>query len=353
MTAAEETLRAGVVGLGKLGLLHAGIVNALAGVKLTAIAENSGQVAKILRNVMPGVAVHNDHRSLLADGNVDVVFIATPTGTHVDIAMDCAARSLPFFVEKPLSLSVAQALPLVNALRDKPLPNMVGYMTRYQAPFAKARAVVQTGALGTPEMVRASMYVAQLFQTGKGWRFDKAVSGGGVLATQNTHLVDLLLWLFGPVREVSGHTRALYSQGVEDSVHAHFRFESGLTGYMDCSWSARHFRSPTIQIHMQGTNGTIDINDDGVALHLETQAGGLPAGWSHWTQPDLYRGVSFDIGGPHYTLQAEDFIAAVRRRGTVASDVVSACRTQAVIDAIYRSAELSGAPQAVAAEGLR
>ena len=117
---------------------------------------------------------------------------------------------------------------------------------------------------------------------------------------------------------------------------------------MDASWSARHYRTPTISIHVQGRNGTLDVDDDSVRLFLDAKSDAYAEGWSEWRKPDLYRGVSFDIGGPQYTLQAEEFLTAVRGGPAPASSVRSAYAVQCVIDAAYMSAERSGAPVRIA-----
>jgi predicted dehydrogenase len=311
------------------------------------VADSNGTLLKALKARMAGVRVFDDHKALLRDGGIDAAVIATPTGAHVEVALDCVGQGIPVFIEKPLALSGRQAQPLLEALARRPVANMVGYMGRYIETFAKAKAIVTSGALGRRQMLRSSMYVALLFRAGKGWRYDKGVSGGGVLITQNSHLVDKLLWLFGDVRSVSAHTGALYSPTVEDHAHLVFAFASGLTGFMDASWSARHFRTPAIAIHVQGEAGTLDVDDDSVRLFLDAPAGGWDAGWSEWRKPDLYEGVSFDSGGPQYTLQAEAFLAAVRGGPNPESDVRSAWRAQCVIDAAYLSAERGGAPVAI------
>lgn len=337
-----------MIGLGKLGLLHAGLMNGLPDSRLVAVADSNATLLKALKSRMEHVRTYPDHKTLLRDGGIDAAVIATPTGTHVEVAVDCVAQGIPVLIEKPLSLSGRQARPLLDALAQRPVANMVGYMGRYIETFAKAKAIVASGALGRLQMLRSSMYVGQLFRAGKGWRYDKAVSGGGVLITQNSHVVDKLLWLFGDVHSVSAQVRSLYSQGVEDYAHVVFTFDSGLTGFMDASWSARHFRTPAIAIHVQGEAGTLDVDDDSVRLFLDAPAGGFAAGWSEWRKPDLYEGVSFDIGGPQYTRQAEAFLAAVRGGPNPSSDVRSAWRAQCVIDAAYLSASRAGAPVTVA-----
>lgn len=340
----EPELRAAVIGLGKLGLLHAATLNALPGCRLVAVADKAKTVLNGLKARTDGIETFTDHEKLLDRAAPDIVAIATPTGLHAPIALDCIRRGLPVFVEKPLSLNAPQAEPLLEALGARPVVNMVGYMTRFLHPVAKAKEIVDSGVLGRLQMLRTTMYIGQLFRRGKGWRYDPTVAGGGVLTTQNSHLIDLLLWFFGRIDWVSAHTGKLYSSEVEDHAHLFFRFANGLAGYLDASWSARHYRTPAISIHVQGENGTLDVDDDQVQLFAVDAKDGWDAGWHRWRKPDLYRGVPFDIGGAAYTDQAIEFVRAVRGEGKVGSDIRSAYEVQRVIDAAYLSAERNGAP---------
>lgn len=342
-----EKFNVGIIGFGKLGLLHAGIVNGLAGSRLAAVADPSSTMLNFLRSKLTDVGIYSDYKKMLEKENLSAVFVATPTGTHVPIALECVRAGIPFFLEKPMAATAAQARELVKALEKRPVVNMVGYMGRYIDTFRQAKGLIDTQALGRLQMLRSSMYMGQLFKSGKGWRYDKSVSGGGVLITQNAHLIDKLLWFFGHVDSVSGHIQSLYSESTEDHAHAYFVFKNGLNGFLDASWSARHYRTVTISIHVQGEFGTLDVDDDNVRLFLEKPHGDLPAGWSTWRKPDLYQGVSFDIGGPQYTREAEEFFAALSGQGRVDSDVMSAYQTQCVIEAIYRSANRHGAPVSV------
>jgi predicted dehydrogenase len=335
-------LRVAVIGFGKLGLLHAALVNALPGSRLEAVVDSDSRTLSVLKSRMHGVRFYKDHRKLLKDGDIDAAVIATPTGLHIDVAMDCVDAGLPIFIEKPLASTAAQARPLVEALKRQPVANMCGYMGRYTATFAKAKEIVSSGALGRPQMLRSSMYVAQLFARGKGWRYDKAASGGGVLITQNSHLIDKLVWLFGEVDYVSAQTRSLYSAEVEDHAHVFLSFKSGLAGYLDGSWSARHYRTPTISIHVQGEQATLDVDDDSLSLFVYKKLDGFAEGKTIWRKPDLFEGVSFDIGGPQYSHQMEAFIRVARDGGSVESDVRSAYEVQLVLEAMYRSAAAKG-----------
>jgi predicted dehydrogenase len=336
------TLQVALVGLGKLGLLHAGIVNALSGSKLVAVVDQDRSVLEILKSQSKNIQTFRNHQDLLKIGGIDAAIIATPTHTHPAIAGDFVEAGIPVFIEKPLGALLGETRKLVATLKKKSVPNMVGYMGRFIPAFVKARDLCSKGVLGDLQFLRSSMYVSQLFRRGKGWRYDKEKSGGGVLITQNAHVIDSLLWLFGPIEAVSGHIRSIYSKSVEDYVHAYLLFENGMTGFMDASWSVRHYRQPTISIHAQGSNGTIDVSDDGVRLYLEKSTLELPKGWSSWQKPDLYAGVEFNIGGHEYSRQMEAFLTSVREQTEVISNIETAYRTQCVVEAIYQSARAEG-----------
>jgi predicted dehydrogenase len=342
--AEAEVLRTAVIGMGKLGLLHAATFNVLPGCRLVAVADKNKTMLQALKANTDGVETYTEHDRLLKEVKPDLVAIATPTGTHVPIALDCIALGIPVFIEKPLSLNGAQAKPLLEALQRKPVVNMVGYMTRFLPTFLKGKEIIASGALGKLQMLRSSMYIGQLFRIGKGWRYDRAQSGGGVLMTQNSHLLDLLLWYFGPVEWISAQNTFLYSREVEDSAHVFMHFRNGLRGFFDSSWSARHYRTPTMSIHVQGERGTLDVGDDDVRLFLDDASGPYDKGFSTWRKPDLLHGAVFDIGGANYSDQAMQFLGAIRKTDKVESDVSSAYAVQCVIDAAYSSAEQRGAP---------
>ena len=342
-----DEIRGAVIGFGKLGLLHAGLLNGLPGTRLSAVVESSPLIQRVIRQHFPTVEVFSDVSELMSGELPTCAVIATPTGSHVQIAAALLEAHVPVLIEKPLSIKASDAAPLAAALGRRWVPNMVGYMGRYLDTFRKARELIQDGVLGAVRMVRSSMYVEQLMKRGEGWRYDPRVSGGGVLITQNSHLVDKLCWMFGDVRGVSGHTTRFVSAEVEDHVHAYFEFTSGAVGYLDASWSARHYRTPTISIHAQGDNGKLDVDDDEVRVCLDSPAADLVSGWHRWRKPDLYRAVPLDIGGPQYSLQMMDFLQAVRSLSGVESDIASGIRTQRVIDAIYASARAGGVPHSL------
>jgi predicted dehydrogenase len=327
-----------VIGFGKMGLLHASVANGLEISQLTAAADPTAGLLESLKRIKPGLAIYEDYERMLAEQTLDAVFITSPTHLHSPMALACVQNGIPFLVEKPLTPRTTESAALQAALQKTPLTNAVGYMARHIDTFRKAREVVAAGAMGRLIHLQSTMYVSQLFRTGEGWRYDPKYSGGGVLITQNSHLVDLLLWMFGPFAHVTGHVKRWYSTQVDDFAHAVFEFKNGLTGFMDTSWSIRHHRTVDLSITVHGENGNLQVTDDDVRLFLDDANGSYEAGWTVWRKPDLFEGVTLDVGGPEYTRQDEQFLKAVAARQPVECDVESALQVQRVIEAVYESA---------------
>lgn len=333
-----------VIGIGKMGLLHAGIMNALDGVQLCAISDTSKFLLNFAKNLKKDIHVYDDYIEMLDRDKPDLAVITTPVFLHVQMAAQCVKRNIPFFVEKPLSVTCSEAASLVEDIERKNLTTMVGYMMRYVETFSKAKKIIDSGALGRLINFNATIYVSQLFKTGKGWRYNKKESGGGVVIGQATHLIDLLKWYFGPIHWVCAHTKNWYSQEVEDFAHVHFEFKSGLTGWFDSSWSVRHHRLLELNILLHGENGNLVVSDDVVKLYLDTSSNGFRAGWTNFYKPDLFQGVEIDLGGPQYTRQDIGLIDAIKNGKKVESDVKNAFEVQTIVDAIYASATNHGQP---------
>ncbi|HDM36453.1 MAG TPA: Gfo/Idh/MocA family oxidoreductase, partial [Candidatus Syntrophoarchaeum butanivorans] len=230
-------------------------------------------------------------------------------------------------------ISVDDCMPLLDAVKQQPVINMVGYCKHFVDTFRKAKEIIDSDALGDLIYFNSSMYVSQLFSKGKGWRYKKESSGGGVLNTLAAHLIDLLLWFFGDVALVNGNVKSYYSRDVEDFVHSYLLFESGLGGYLDTSWSVRNHRLPEITIEVQGENGMLVVTDDYVKIYLDKELS-----WTTYYKQDLYEGVDFDLGGPEYTIEDKHLIESIRNNRRTEIDVFDGFKVQKVIDAIYRSA---------------
>lgn len=341
-------MKAAVVGFGKLGLMHAGICSALKESKLACVIDQPNSMLDYFTSVQRIPSFHSVEEAINSSTPIDAYFVCTPTQTHAPIISQLLETGTSLFVEKPMVSDWRDIPQILKLAREKSIVTMVGYMSRHQDTFAKAHALLAQNAIGSVQMVEGRMYIAQLFKQGKGWRYSKAESGGGVLMTQNSHLIDMLLWLFGDIELVNGRAGLLYSKEVEDHFHGTLEFRSGALGFIDTSWSKRHHRTLSMEISAQGTNGTLSVNEDQLSLWLERPAAGLEAGTHTFNKPDLFTPVEFEIAGTHYTRQTREFMNAIATGSQCESNFESGARVQCVIEALYRSSANKGSPINVA-----
>jgi predicted dehydrogenase len=208
---------------------------------------------------------------------------------------------------------------------------MTGYMMRYMATFKKAREILKTDVIGTPITFNAQMYVSQLFKEGKGWRYDKNKSGGGVINTQSIHAIDLISWYFDFPDYLNASLLSPHSKHTEDFGHITFNWDNGLMGWLDASWSVYNHRL------LETT-----VNDDTIKLYLNSSAKDYNKGWNILRRPELETGVAIDIGGPQFTRQDQHFVDAVENEFFVESDVYNAYKVQKIVDAVYASGTNQG-----------
>lgn len=333
----EDKINAGLIGLGKMGMLHLGILNASNGVKVKAIAESQGFIKRVIKNILPASNIYDNYEDMLDKEDLDFVYITTPTSLHVTMAKSCMEREINFFVEKPLGVSGKECESLItitgNMANQKQAINMVGYCKHFIDTFIKAKEILDSGVLGDLTYLTSHMYVSQLFSKGSGWRYKKEASGGGVLNILATHLIDALLWLFGDVNSVNSNIKSYYSEEVEDFVHSYLIFKSGLEGYLDASWSIRNYRLPEIKIEVQSAKGMLVVTEDYVKYFLDAKDK-----FYVFYKQDLYNGVEIDVGGPEYTREDKYFIECVKTHTHTELDILHGYKVQCVTDAIYKSA---------------
>lgn len=336
-------LNVGIIGMGKMGILHTGILAALDDANVVAVAEKDSTLHNYLKNILheSNIKIYDDYNKMFKKEDLNLVYITTPVSLHFRMANDCIDNNINFFVEKPLVSNMEECKNLYTKLVGKETLHFIGYSKRFVDTFVKAKEILESNVLGDILHFKGSMYLTQVFTKGKGWRFKRAESGGGVLLELASHLIDLLLWYLGNVDSVVSTVKNYYSTEVEDFVHAILRLENGLTGYIDTSWSVRNYRLPEINIEIHGSNGTLFVNEDYIRLTLDNRSDKLDmnAGITTLYKQDLFKGVPIDIGGIEYTKEDMHVIQHVKDNKQSMLNVFEGSKVQAVIDAIYNSAK--------------
>src|SRR5262249_13389764 len=135
-------IRAGIIGLGKMGISHYAIMNALNDVKVAAVCDTSGFVLSTLKQHTQ-IDTYQDNKEMIDEANLDCVIVATPTRFHGEAARYALEKNLHVFVEKPFSLTIEEGRALADLAGRKKRVNQVGYNNRFIGTFMEARRLVK------------------------------------------------------------------------------------------------------------------------------------------------------------------------------------------------------------------
>lgn len=133
---------------------------------------------------------------LLADPEVEAVYVASPPGAHFKLGQLAAQAGKPCYVEKPMGSCSSDAQKLIEVFERAGLPLFPAYYRRGLRKFRKVGELLARGALGKVEKVRYSHASAQHLKS-TDWRLDPLLSGGGLFVDLGSHVLDLLDFWFG------------------------------------------------------------------------------------------------------------------------------------------------------------
>ncbi len=323
-------LRVGIIGYGKMGILHGALINGSKKAKVTAICDRSWVMRFGIKKVYPSVHTYSDVGIMLEREKLDVVIISTPTFNHVQSALLCIEKGCDLFIEKPLASSFDDAKTLLHLAKEKGVKIQVGFCNRYAPSIAKGKDLLEQNVVGKAVSAKAFMYIADVFEPHSGWRYSKAASGGGALMDFGIHMLDQLCWFFGELESVHAEARQLYSLEVEDEVSCKMVFWNGVPVDFETSWSKEEYRKTYARLEIQCQEGRMIVTDQ--TLEVYDLDGKL---LEEFVYPDLYMGTFMDVGGLLYSKQMEAFLDMLEGKKT--TNLQEAVYVQNVVNHIYKS----------------
>jgi predicted dehydrogenase len=333
----NDKLKVGVMGAGKMGLLHGGIFNTLANSKLSAIAEKNDMLVRILKQYIPKVKVYTDYTEMLKKEDLDIAVITTPVFLHKTMIQDAIDNDLHVFVEKPLALNYSECKQIIDKKNNN--TTMVGYCRRFMETYNLAKKIVDIGLLGKTNYFHSQLLVGQVLSPGKGWLYDPEKSGGGVLIDLGSHAVDMFYYLFGEISSVYGTGGSVYNKNVEDCVSINFKMKNDLFGSALISWSVKTYRLPEFKITIYCEMGSITVTEKYIEIYSDLKNTLLNKGWNRFYKQDLTKNVPVDIGGPEYSLEDLHFLQCIQENKETMCNFHQASKTNLVLDKIYSSME--------------
>jgi len=357
----EGIIRFGIVGLG-VGRSRAQMARRTPGAALVAVFDLRPEVAQ-QHAAEWGCDAAPSFEELVGREDIDVVGLFTPSGTHADLAIQAARAGKHVISTKPPDVSVVKVDAMARVAREEGVLLAIDFGSRYEDDVRKVKAALEAGRLGRPICgdMRLKWWRSQAYYDGgspPGWRGTWAMDGGGSLANQGIHDLDLLQWFMGPVKSVRARTRVFAHQiETEDACQAFLEFASGAWGLVETTTTVWGGLGRAIELH--GTNGTIALYDRGIGAWRfkdeeegpEPEYGAGSAGpmteagvregkearskWEPQLPPDRPKNV------------IEDVVLALTRGTVVACPPEEGRKSVAILEAIYRSAQRGGAEEVV------
>jgi scyllo-inositol 2-dehydrogenase (NADP+) len=242
-------LRVGLVGFGMAGrVFHAPLISSVDGLELAAVVErHSDQAAQRY----PGVTVYRSLEELLADSTIDLVVVATPSGTHFEVARQVLAAGRHAVVDKPLSASSAQIEELIALARSQERLLIPFHNRRWDGDFLTVRKLLHEHQLGRIVSIESRFDRWNPGAPRRPWKDDPA-QGGGVLLDIGTHLVDQAVCLCGkPLAVAADVLRERDGEGSEDAFTLRLRYDRCFI-----TLGANTLSAPAgARFHVRGTRG--------------------------------------------------------------------------------------------------
>jgi myo-inositol 2-dehydrogenase/D-chiro-inositol 1-dehydrogenase len=298
-------MRIGLIGLGRIGALHAQTLSELDEVSSLVVTDVSPDAVAAVAARHP-VEASPDVSTLLSSG-LDGVVIAAATASHPELVLAAATAGIPVFCEKPLAATAVEGIALRAQLDDVDVPIQIGFPRRFDAGFGAARQAVASGELGWVHTVRSTTldpapppaeYIA---------------GSGGIFRDCSVHDFDAIRWVTGrevtEVYAVGSNRGASFFAEVDDVDTASAILTLDDMTFAVVSNTRYNARGHDVRMEIHGSTDSIAVGlDDRLPLR------------------SVEPGVTFPAGDPHVFFM-DRFRDAFRAELAAFSDVVAGRRT--------------------------
>jgi scyllo-inositol 2-dehydrogenase (NADP+) len=189
-----DGIRTGVIGFGPAGqLFHTAVLNAVPGLELAAIVQRRGDQAA---TAYPGVTIYRDADQAIEDPQLQLIVVATPNDLHFDMGRRALQAGKHVVIDKPFTLTAADAAALAALAREKNLVLSAYQNRRWDGDFQTLQSLLSSGALGRILSFESDMDRWRPQRKPDAWR-ESGAPGSGILWDLGPHLIDQALVLFG------------------------------------------------------------------------------------------------------------------------------------------------------------
>ena len=303
-------LRAGIIGLGKMGISHAAIIGVNPLVDLVAVCDTSSFILEAFRKYTK-VKTYNDYMEMINKERFDFVIVATPTNLHYPMVKYALNKNVNVFCEKPFSLRSSEGAELADIAKQKNLVNQVGYHNNFVGTFGELKRMLQANVIGDIIHFTGEAYGNVVTkERGSTWRSNPG-EGGGCTSDYASHVVNLIQEVIGrPVKINGALLKSIYSKNVDDAVYSLLTLDNKISGALLVNWCDETYRKMSTSLTIQGKKGKIfcDATEIKIFMREANEKENLEKGWTIKNITEFTPPVNYYLRGEEYNAQIDYFI---------------------------------------------
>ena len=330
----QDKLRVGLVGAGWTGTQRAATIDSHPRSALAFVVDADLEAAQRLAE-HHGVPSGTDWNRMLAEGELDIVVVATPNLHLAEITIAALQSGRHVLVEEPMGRNVTEAVAMAGAATSAERLLKVGFNHRYHPALTRAHAYFSEGVIGEVINIRARYGHGRRPNQVNPWREDREQAGGGQLTDHGMHVLDLIHWFAGEPSEVFAflQTAVWPIKPLEDSAFALLRFESGAVASVHTAWTQW---TEMFSFEVFGTQGSITVEGLGERYGQEKLT--VARRRIDGAHPYIEK-TTFDDEDISWAAEWAEFVSAVDDGGPYMGSPHDGVTVMNVLDALYRSAE--------------
>jgi len=293
-----DTVRWGIAGPGRIADKVAADFEHVRHAELVAIGSRSLDRARAFADRHGAARAHGSYRELIADPEVDAIYLATPHPQHLGVALAAIEAGKAVLVEKAFTATVAGAERLIAAARDRQVFAMEAMWTRFQPAMIQVRSWLDDGAIGAVRTVQADLGVQREFDPAD--RLFAKELGGGALLDLGVYVVSFAQWILGEPERVLVNGE-LGPSGVEFDADLLLTYPQGASALLTTSLRSAMPGAARVL----GADGWIDVRP---RFHHPTEVILHRAG----AEPEPVRAEPIGAGYAHELIEVTEGVRAGR-----------------------------------------
>lgn len=255
----------GIIGCGVISHCHGDALQIIDNGELVAVCDIIEERAVAVAEEYGAKKIYTDYHELLADDEIEVVSICTPSGMHGEMCKEAAKAGKHILCEKPMEITTEKLQDVIEEVEKYPVKMGCIFQRRCDNKFLAVKEAIDSGRFG--KLVLADAYLKyyrdQAYYDSGEWRATWELDGGGALMNQGVHGIDLLLWFAGEAESVFARCATQVRDiEVEDTAIASIQFKNGAIGNIEGTTSVYPAQDTRIELHME--KGSIIVSDAGI-----------------------------------------------------------------------------------------